>query len=160
MKTRIECAATHEVKAQLDAGFQVPAAAFSATQLSVPSTAVQDEPRRACRPAVGCGMPPLGFGIPAMGAFAVLSLLYISFAGSRGPDAARDVPRIEPPEPPDLFRDYAQADLGFDIAHYYGMALHERGPLDMAHYYGDSYSSYYGMDFLEATAGLYWDPVD
>ncbi|KAK3255539.1 hypothetical protein CYMTET_35278 [Cymbomonas tetramitiformis] len=53
----IECAAPHEVNAQLDAGFQVPAAEFSATQLSVPSVAVQDGPRRACRrsPAVGCG---------------------------------------------------------------------------------------------------------
>ncbi|KAK3279980.1 hypothetical protein CYMTET_12155 [Cymbomonas tetramitiformis] len=43
---------------------------------------VQDEPPRACRSAVGCGVPPLGFGMPTMGAFAVLSLLCIySFAG-------------------------------------------------------------------------------
>ncbi|KAK3249105.1 hypothetical protein CYMTET_41455 [Cymbomonas tetramitiformis] len=78
----IECAAPHEIVAQLGADFQVPAADFSAAQTSVPPADVQDLTRRqARRPAVGCGVPPLGFGMPAMGAIAMLSLLCISFAG-------------------------------------------------------------------------------
>ncbi|KAK3282779.1 hypothetical protein CYMTET_9506 [Cymbomonas tetramitiformis] len=48
---------------------------------------------------------------------------------------ADNVRPLEPPEPPGLFQDLAQADLGFDMAHYYGMALHEAGPLDAEHYY-------------------------
>ncbi|KAK3242087.1 hypothetical protein CYMTET_48204 [Cymbomonas tetramitiformis] len=76
-----------------------------------------------------------------------------------------DVPQLQPPEPPDTlsflaFQDLAQADLGIDMAFYYGMALHESGPLDAGHYYGAGYfTSYYGMDFREATAD-YFGTVD
>ncbi|KAK3279082.1 hypothetical protein CYMTET_13018 [Cymbomonas tetramitiformis] len=76
-----------------------------------------------------------------------------------------DVPQLQPPEPPDrlsflAFQDLAQADLGFGMAFYYGMALHESGPLDVEHYYGAGFfTSYYGMDFREATAD-YYDAVD
>ncbi|KAK3238318.1 hypothetical protein CYMTET_51662 [Cymbomonas tetramitiformis] len=166
---------------------------------------------RAPSGAVGCGVPPFGFGTPAIGALAVLSLLCISFAGvsasastapavsacapatempSPGGDLdwetpsfystndfvdsvmpARDLllagglPQLQPPEPPDTFsflafQDLAQADLGIDMAFYYGMALHESGPLDAEHYYGAGFfTSYYGMDFREATAD-YFDTVD
>ncbi|KAK3253903.1 hypothetical protein CYMTET_36866 [Cymbomonas tetramitiformis] len=166
---------------------------------------------RAPSGAVGCGVPPFGFGTPAIGALAVLSLLCISFAGvsasastasavsacapatevpSPGGDLdwvapsfystsdfvdsvmpARDLllagglPQLQPPEPPDTlsllaFQDLAQTDLGFDMAFYYGMALHESGPLDAGHYYGAGFfTSYYGMDFREATAD-YFDTVD
>ncbi|KAK3241232.1 hypothetical protein CYMTET_48983 [Cymbomonas tetramitiformis] len=58
------------------------------------------------------------------------------------------------------FQDLAQADLGFGMAFYYGMALHESGPSDVEHYYGAGYfTSYYGMDFREATAD-YFGTVD
>ncbi|KAK3240328.1 hypothetical protein CYMTET_49818 [Cymbomonas tetramitiformis] len=62
----IECAAPHEVMAQLDAGVQ----------------SIDDHiDIGGALDAVGRGVPPLGFGMPAMGALAVLSLLCISFAG-------------------------------------------------------------------------------
>ncbi|KAK3279872.1 hypothetical protein CYMTET_12264, partial [Cymbomonas tetramitiformis] len=70
----IECAAPHEIMAQLGAGFQI----------SLPPADVQDVKRPARRPAVGCGVPPLGFGMPAMGAIAMLSMLCISFADVAG----------------------------------------------------------------------------
>ncbi|KAK3241615.1 hypothetical protein CYMTET_48636 [Cymbomonas tetramitiformis] len=166
---------------------------------------------RAPSGAIGCGVPPFGFGTPAIGALAVLSLLCISFAGvsvsastasavsacapatempSPGGDLdweapsfystndfadsvipaqgfllAHDVPPLQPPEPPDTlsllaFQDLAQADLGFGMAFYYGMALHEGGPLAAEHYYGAGFfTSYYGMDFREATAD-YFGAVD
>ncbi|KAK3238321.1 hypothetical protein CYMTET_51659 [Cymbomonas tetramitiformis] len=166
---------------------------------------------RAPAKAIGCGVPPFGFGTPAIGALAVLSLLCISLAGvavsastasavsacapatempSPGGDLdweapsfyftndfvesvmpaqglllTDDVPQLQPPEPPDglsflAFQDLAQADLGFGMAFYYGMALHESGPLDVEHYYGAGYfTSYYGMDFREATAD-YFGTVD
>ncbi|KAK3233860.1 hypothetical protein CYMTET_55877 [Cymbomonas tetramitiformis] len=166
---------------------------------------------RAPAGAIGCGVPPFGFGTPAIGALAMLSLLCISFAGvavsastasavsacapatevpSPGGDLdweapslystndfvgslspaqgfllAHDVPPLQPPEPPDTlsllaFQDLAQADLGFGMAFYYGMALHESGPLDAEHYYGAGlFTSYYGMDFREATAD-YFGAVD
>ncbi|KAK3233885.1 hypothetical protein CYMTET_55860 [Cymbomonas tetramitiformis] len=135
---------------------------------------------------IGCGVQPFGFGTPAIGALAVLSLLCISFAGVavsastasavsasasatevpspggnldwetpsfyftndfvesvmpvQGLLLTNDVPQLQPPEPPDrlsflAFQDLAQADLGFGMAFYYGMALHESGPLDVEHYY-------------------------
>ncbi|KAK3239538.1 hypothetical protein CYMTET_50542 [Cymbomonas tetramitiformis] len=117
---------------------------------------------RAPASTIGCGVPPFGFGTPAIGALAVLSLLCISFAGFL---LAHDVPQLQPPEPPDrlsflAFQDLAQADLGFGMAFYYGMALHESGPLDVEHYYGAGFfTSYYGMDFREATAD-YFGTVD
>ncbi|KAK3283091.1 hypothetical protein CYMTET_9196 [Cymbomonas tetramitiformis] len=166
---------------------------------------------RAPASTVGCGVPPFGFGTPAIGALAVLALLCISFAGvavsastasavsacapatempSPGGDLdwetpsiyftndfgesvmpaqglllTDDVPPLQPPEPPDrlsflAFQDLAQADLGFGMAFYYGRALHESGPLDVEHYYGAGFfTSYYGMDFREATAD-YYDAVD
>ncbi|KAK3240760.1 hypothetical protein CYMTET_49421 [Cymbomonas tetramitiformis] len=166
---------------------------------------------RAPPKAIGCGVPPFGFGTPAVGALAVLSLFCISFAGvavsastasavsacapatevpSPGGDLdceapsfystndfvdsvipaqgfllAHDVPPLQPPEPPDTlsllaFQDLSRADLGFGMAFYYGMALHESGPLDVEHYYGaDFFTSYYGMDFREATAD-YFGTVD
>ncbi|KAK3242821.1 hypothetical protein CYMTET_47492 [Cymbomonas tetramitiformis] len=166
---------------------------------------------RAPAGAVGCGVPPFGFGKPAVGALAVLSLFCISFAGvavsastasavsasasatempSPGGDLdwetpsfyftndfvdsvnpaqgfllAHDVPPLRPPEPPDAvsllaFQDLSQADLGIGMAYYYGMALHESGPLDVEHYYGAGFfTSYYGMDLREATAD-YYDGVD
>ncbi|KAK3267021.1 hypothetical protein CYMTET_24402 [Cymbomonas tetramitiformis] len=166
----IECAASHEiatVQAQLDAGFAVSAGAFTASQISVPSAAGQHVAQTARRPTVGCGVPPSGFGMPAIGAVAVLSLLCISFAGvavsastataasasssatempSPGgaldwempprtrlvldgaypaPDffVATNVPPLEPPEPPDIFQDLAERDLGFDIAYHYRLNL-------------------------------------
>ncbi|KAK3248322.1 hypothetical protein CYMTET_42210 [Cymbomonas tetramitiformis] len=79
----IQCAPPHELAAiqvQLDAGFQVSAGAFTASQISVPSAAEQHVAQTARRPAMGCGVPPSGFGMPAIGAVAVLSLLCISFA--------------------------------------------------------------------------------
>ncbi|KAK3263205.1 hypothetical protein CYMTET_27978 [Cymbomonas tetramitiformis] len=166
---------------------------------------------RARAGTVGCGVPPFGFGKPAIGALAVLSLFCISFAGvavsastasamsasasatempspggdldwetpsfyftnnfvdsvspARGFLLAHDVPPLQPPEPPDAvsllaFQDLSQADLGIGMAYYYGMALHESGPLDVEHYYGAGlFTSYYGMDFREATAD-YFDAVD
>ncbi|KAK3272850.1 hypothetical protein CYMTET_18882 [Cymbomonas tetramitiformis] len=167
---------------------------------------------RAPAGAIGCGVPPFGFGTPAIGALAMLSLLCISFASvavsastasavsacapatempspsgdldweapasfystndfvdsinpAQGFLLAHDVPPLQPPEPPDrlsflAFQDLAQADLGFDMAFYYGMALHESGPLDVEHYYGAGFfTSYYGMDFREATAD-YFGTVD
>ncbi|KAK3243243.1 hypothetical protein CYMTET_47094 [Cymbomonas tetramitiformis] len=150
---------------------------------------------RAPAGTVGCGVPPFGFGKPAIGALAVLSLFCISFAGvavsastasavsayasatevpSPGGDLdwetpsfyftndfvdsvnpaqgfllAHDVPPLQPPEPPDTvsllaFQDLSQADLGIGMAYYYGMALHESGPLDVEHYYGAGFfTSYY-----------------
>ncbi|KAK3267536.1 hypothetical protein CYMTET_23917 [Cymbomonas tetramitiformis] len=164
-----------------------------------------------CRYRRWCGVPPFGFGKPAIGALAVLSLFCISFAGvavsastasavsayasatevpSPGGDLdwetpsfyftndfvdsvnpaqgfllAHDVPPLQPPEPPDTvsllaFQDLSQADLGIGMAYYYGMALHESGPLDVEHYYGAGFfTSYYGMDLREATAD-YYDAVD
>ncbi|KAK3252471.1 hypothetical protein CYMTET_38234 [Cymbomonas tetramitiformis] len=166
---------------------------------------------RAPSGAIGCGVPPFGFGTPAVGALAMLSLLCISFAGvavsasaasavsacapatempspggdldwgtpsfystndfvnsvnpARGFLLAHDVPPLQPPEPPDTlsllaFQDLARADLGFGMAFYYSMALHESGPLDAEHYYGAGFfTSYYGMDFREATAD-YFGTVD
>ncbi|KAK3239598.1 hypothetical protein CYMTET_50486 [Cymbomonas tetramitiformis] len=166
---------------------------------------------RAPSGAVGCGVPPFGFGTPAIGALAVLSLLCISFAGvsasastasavsacapatevpspggdldweapsffstndvldpvmtAQGTLLPDDVPQLQPPEPPDTLsflalQDLARADLGIDMAFYYGMALHESGPLDVQHYYEAGYfTSYYGMDFREATAD-YFGTVD
>ncbi|KAK3239492.1 hypothetical protein CYMTET_50584 [Cymbomonas tetramitiformis] len=75
----IECVAAHELThhelaAQHEAGFQVGAVAFAASQISVPSAAGQYVAQTACRPGVGCGVPPFGFGKPAIGALAVLSL--------------------------------------------------------------------------------------
>ncbi|KAK3244290.1 hypothetical protein CYMTET_46092 [Cymbomonas tetramitiformis] len=81
----IECVAPHEIThhgltAQQEAGFQVAAGAFTASQISVPSAAGQHVAQTARRPAVECGVPPFGFGMPAIGAVAVLSLFCISFA--------------------------------------------------------------------------------
>ncbi|KAK3277343.1 hypothetical protein CYMTET_14633 [Cymbomonas tetramitiformis] len=82
----IESAPPHELaqaqlQTQLDVGFQVSAGAFTASQISVPSAAEQHVAQTARRPAVvGCGVSPFGFGVPAIGAVAVLSLLCISFA--------------------------------------------------------------------------------
>ncbi|KAK3269463.1 hypothetical protein CYMTET_22096 [Cymbomonas tetramitiformis] len=63
---------------------------------------------------------------------------------------AENVPPLEPPEPPDIFQDLAQADLSFDMAFFYGVALHERGP------FGDPP---FGSDLIETTAG-YFGAVD
>ncbi|KAK3244287.1 hypothetical protein CYMTET_46097 [Cymbomonas tetramitiformis] len=66
----IECAApheltAHELAAQHGAGFQVAAGAFTASQISVPPVEEQHVAQTARRPAVGCGVPTLGFGIHA-----------------------------------------------------------------------------------------------
>ncbi|KAK3278057.1 hypothetical protein CYMTET_13977 [Cymbomonas tetramitiformis] len=64
---------------------------------------------------------------------------------------AGNVPPLEPPEPPpDLFQDLAQADLSFDMAFFYGVALHERGPFG---------NPPFGSDLIETTAG-YFGAVD
>ncbi|KAK3286843.1 hypothetical protein CYMTET_5631 [Cymbomonas tetramitiformis] len=63
---------------------------------------------------------------------------------------ADNVPPLEPPEPPDIFQDLAQADLSFDMAFFYGVALHERGPFG---------NPPFGSDLIETTAG-YFGAVD
>ncbi|KAK3241206.1 hypothetical protein CYMTET_49012 [Cymbomonas tetramitiformis] len=151
---------------------------------------------RAPASTIGCGVPPFGFGTPAIGALAVLSLFCISFAGvavsastasavsacapatempspggnldwetpsfystndfvdsvipAQGFSLADNVPLLEPPEPPDIFQDLARADLTFDMAFFYGMALHERGPFG---------NLPFGSDLSEAAAD-YFGAVD
>ncbi|KAK3242731.1 hypothetical protein CYMTET_47580 [Cymbomonas tetramitiformis] len=63
---------------------------------------------------------------------------------------ADNVPPLEQPEPPDIFQDLAQADLSFDIAFFYGVALHGRGPFG---------NPPFGSDLIETTAG-YFGAVD
>ncbi|KAK3242357.1 hypothetical protein CYMTET_47945 [Cymbomonas tetramitiformis] len=58
--------AAHELAAQHGAGFQVAAGAFTASHISVPPAEEQHVAQTARRPAVGYGVPPLGFGMPAM----------------------------------------------------------------------------------------------
>ncbi|KAK3250990.1 hypothetical protein CYMTET_39656 [Cymbomonas tetramitiformis] len=69
---------------------------------------------------------------------------------ARGFVVADNVPLLEPPEPPDLFQDLAQADLSFDMAFFYGVALHEGGPCG---------NPPFGSDLSEDTAD-YFGAVD